>query len=829
MQVVCKKLCPINSFSGKCESRIAISKFRIPHFGLKTLVLCQQKHTAIESLHKYSLPEIRRRCQRVDVSKLSSSGAFLLLEVFFRYGDWQNAHMKCLSLFLALLISGVAVSASVASGLVPLPVSVTTASGVRGLVLKPVEAPQFQVRGAGLPAAFFQHFLRTAENNKTLFPSPIVFKSIDASDPTGALFGNNPEGYILEIDEEGVEISAQNNAGYFYGLQTLLQLTPEKHGDGTVVLPACKIIDYPRFAWRGFMLDSVRHYQSPEWIKKLIDMLASQKINTLHWHLTDDQGWRIEIKKYPQLTQKAAWRKDIGFGLKPEQSTDYDQDGNYGGFYTQEQVREIVHYAAIRNITIVPEIELPGHALAALSVFPHLGCTGGPYEIGLKGGVFDDVYCAGNEAVYAFLEEVIDEVAQLFPGKFFHVGGDECPKIRWKACPKCQAKIRTEGLRDEHGLQSYVIRRMEKFLAGKGKRLIGWDEILEGGLAPNATVMSWRGASGGIAAARKNHDVVMTPNSHCYFDYSQARTGEPNGIGGFIPLERVYKFNPTEGVPETFSRRVLGGQANLWTEYIPNEKHAEYMIAPRISALAEVLWTPQKNLSWDSFQERMEAQYKRYERAEFNYRKPDGVLIRAVAGGVSFSPDLNDAPVVYTLDGSEPDKNSPRTTAGNYFVKILPTDDSIRVRARAVLRDGSLGRLVERTLNLPKAMVASSMGTTEANFPERCCDGSRTTIYWADRNLRAGDTVTARFEKTQKARVIRCLTGKNENGGGGDSLKNGVLEITEDGKTWREIAMFKDGIAEASATEGIRFKAVRIRATHTQDEWLVVREFEWER
>lgn len=740
--------------------------------------------------------------------------------------------MKCVLLLFALLLPASAFSASVESGLIPLPVSAEARDGVcrfrreHGSVY--VEPGNRDAERAA------EYFRGNGGRFALLNLGKIYFETLRNPEE----IRNNPEGYVLEISEDGIRISALGYAGFFYALQSLEQIhfasAEIKHGCGgqcgAPALPACKIIDYPRFAWRGFMLDSVRHYQSPEWIKKLIDILASQKINTLHWHLTDDQGWRIEIKKYPQLTQKAAWREGIGFGLKPEQSSYYDSDGNYGGFYSQEQVSEIVRYAAERNITIVPEIELPGHALAALSVFPHLGCTGGPYDIGMKGGVFDDVYCAGNESVYAFLEDVFEEVVSLFPGKFFHVGGDECPKLRWKACPKCQDKIRAENLKDEHALQSYVIRRMEKFLAAKGKRLIGWDEILEGGLAPDATVMSWRGASGGIAAAKLDHDVVMTPNTHCYFDYSQARTGEPGGIGGYVPLERVYKFDPTENVPAAFVRRILGGQANLWTEYIPNEKHAEYMIAPRISALAEVLWTPRERLSWDGFQDRMNAQYKRYEKAGFNYRKPDGVLIRAVAGGVSFSPDLKDAAVAYTLDGSDPDNNSPRTTsADNYSVKIPPTDSEIRVRARAVLRDGSLGRLVERTMNLPKAKVVSTLGTVEAHFPERTTDGSRATIYWADRGPRSGDTVTASFEKMQRARTLRCLTGKNENGGGGDSLKDGVLEISEDGKNWRQLARFKDGIAEATLPEGVRFKCVRLRATGTQDEWLVVREFEWER
>lgn len=715
-------------------------------------------------------------------------------------------------------------SAAVADGLVPLPVSVEEVPG-KQLVLKKGERGRLRSIDSG-DARRATRYLNQAINERygSDFLRPVVLRTLENSE----IINGNPEGYVLEISDKKIKISAQTYGGYFYAIQTLLQLLPDElGGNAEIVLPACKIVDYPRFAWRGFMLDSARHFQSVEWIKKLIDLLASQKINTLHWHLTDDQAWRIEIRKYPELTQRGAWRESIGFNLPPESSIHYDRSGRYGGFYSQEEIREIVRYAAERNITIVPEIELPGHAVAALTVFPDLGCTGGPYSMRLVGGVANDVFCAGNPRTYSFLEDVLAETAALFPGTFFHVGGDECSKIRWRDCPKCQAKIRSENLKNEHELQSFIIRHMEKFLSGKGKRLIGWDEILQGGLAPNATVMSWRGASGGIEAAKLGHDVVMTPNSHCYFDYSQARTGEPRSIGGFVPLERIYGFEPTKGVPEEFHRHILGAQANLWTEYIPNEAHAEYMIAPRISALAEVAWTPSARRNWSNFQDRMLAQYQRFERAKINYRRPDGVLIRAVPAGVSFSPDLKNAPVVYTLDGSDPTLDSARAEAGNYRVKIPVEQGAVRVRARAILTDGKLGRICERLMNLPKAKVVSTLGTTGTNFPERAIDGSRVSVYWSDRLVYAGDTVAATFEKLQQAREIRCVTGKNENGGGGDCLHHGVLEISEDGTVWHEIAVFKDGIAAGTLPAGTTFKALRIRATQRQEEWLVVREFEF--
>ena len=458
-------------------------------------------------------------------------------------------------------------------------------------------------------------------------------------------------------------------------------------------------------------------------------------------------------------------------------------------------------------------------------MYPEFGCTGGPYEIRLIGGVSDDVYCAGNEAVYSFWEDIFDEVARLFPGKFVHVGGDECPKVRWKECPKCQAKIRDENLKDEHELQSYVIRRMEKVLSKKGKRLIGWDEILEGGLAPEATVMSWRGAEGGIKAAKMQHDVVMSPNSHCYYDYSQAHSGEPRSFGGFIPLERAYEFNPTEGVPAEFHRHILGGQANLWTEYIPNEKHAEYMIAPRISALAEATWTPQELRSWEDFQTRMVAQYKRFDSAGINYRRPEAVQILVNNGKIRFRPDLRNARVVYTLDGSVPVATSPR--AGEDDRIPVPIGDAMtRVQARTVFMNGELGRINERFLNLPKAKVLSTLGAAEGNIPERAFDGARETVYWANHGPRFGDTVTVIFEEAQTPGSVRCITGKNETGGGGDRLHRGVLEISPDGKSWHRVANFSEGFAEAELPAGTPVKALRLRVTASQAEWLLIREFE---
>lgn len=726
------------------------------------------------------------------------------------------------SILIGVFVTCVPVAATVSEKLVPLPVSVEEISAAPLILKKNATYKMkhhFQAKTGDAVKYFSETMQKRYGNNLSL---PVVFSPLE----NPATVGGNAEGYVLEIGNGKIKLSALSHAGYFYAIQTLLQmLPPSDGGDTEITLPACKIIDYPRFPWRGFMLDSVRHYQSPEWIKKLIDLLASQKINTLHWHLTDDQGWRIEIKKYPELTRKAAWRKHIGFGLNPDQSSHYDQSGNYGGFYSQEEIREIIRYAASRNITVVPEIELPGHAVAALSVYPEFGCTGGPYEIRLIGGVSDDVYCAGNEIVYSFWENVFEEVVQLFPGTFVHVGGDECPKIRWKTCPKCQAKIRSENLKNEHELQSYVIRRVQKILEKHGKRLIGWDEILEGGLAPGAAVMSWRGASGGIAAAKMRHDVVMSPNSHCYYDYSQAHSGEPRSFGGFIPLDRAYEFNPTEGVPAEFHKYILGGQANLWTEYIPNEKHAEYMIAPRISALAEATWTPQNRRSWEDFQTRMTEQYKRFECNGINYRRPESIQFLFSDDKVSFFPDLKNARIAYTFDGSEPSSASP-TVATSESVPVPQCGNLLCVRACTVFPDGSLGRINERLLNLPKATVFSTLKTEGDHVPARVFDGARASVFWASGGVRLGDTVTLVFDEAQMPAILRCVTGKNETGGGGDRLYYGVLEISSDEKNWRKIAEFKDGFAESRIPAGIPIKAVRLRATAPQDEWLLVREFE---
>ena len=438
--------------------------------------------------------------------------------------------------------------------------------------------------------------------------------------------GNNnfgDEGYHLKIDTKKIIIEADSATGTFYGLQSLFQLillNTDLQSDSIseIKIPTLEITDGPRFAYRGMHLDVGRHMFPPEFIKKYIDLLAYYKFNTFHWHLTEDQGWRIEIKKYPKLTEVGAWRKETLIGHGGEKPFKYDGKP-YGGYYTQDEIRDIVAYAAQRQITIIPEIEMPGHSLAALAAYPELGCTGGPYEVATRWGVFQDIYCT-NDSTFEFLENVLLEVMDLFPSKYIHIGGDEAPKARWKECPTCQATMNREGLKDEHELQSYFIQRIEKFLNSHGREIIGWDEILEGGLAPNATVMSWRGTEGGIAAAQQNHDAIMTPGSHCYFDHYQSASpeNEPLAIGGFTSLEKVYSYEP---IPELLNndeaKHILGTQANVWTEYMGTPEHVEYMILPRMAALSEVNWASEKD--WELFKKKINEHFLIYDRLGYNY------------------------------------------------------------------------------------------------------------------------------------------------------------------------------------------------------------------
>ena len=531
--------------------------------------------------------------------------------------------------------------------------------------------------------------------------NPAIILSIDKTI-------SNAEGYRLNSDAKQIRIAGASAAGVFYGIQTLRKSLPLCNGKATQVsIPAVHITDAPRFAYRGTHLDVSRHFVTADSIRQFIDMLALHNINRFHWHLTDDQGWRIEIKKYPLLTKIGAKREQTVIG---HNTGKYDGIP-YDGFYTQQQIRDIVKYAADRYITIVPEIDLPGHMQAALAAYPELGCTGGPYKVWQKWGISDDVLCAGNDKVLAFIDNVLKEVTQLFPSKYIHVGGDECPKVRWKDCPKCQARIKAlhleakDGHSAEERLQSYVITHASNYLKSLGRNTIGWDEILEGGLAEGATVMSWRGEAGGIAAAKQNHDVVMTPNSYLYFDYYQSldKANEPLAIGGYLPLQRVYSYEPMpEELTAEEARHIIGVQANIWTEYMPTFKHMQYMALPRVAALSEVQWTQPQLKDYTDFTNRLIGLTHLYDRLGYNYAKHlYNVNIHIDSDTkwqelVVHMTTAGDAEIRYTLDGSLP------TASSTLYTGAIHLQKSAKIRA-AAFRNGKSSSVTAQDVTFNKA------------------------------------------------------------------------------------------------------------------------------
>ncbi len=442
----------------------------------------------------------------------------------------------------------------------------------------------------------------------------------------------NTEGYYLKVNYDEIIISGKTPAGVFYGIQSLRQLMPVaietvEEQVKELSIPGVEIIDSPRYGYRGMHLDVGRHFFGVTSVKKYLDLIAMHKMNTFHWHLTEDQGWRIEIKKYPKLTEIGAYRKGTAIGLAGTRNAPYTYDTiPYGGFYTQEEIKEVVAYAADRHITVIPEIELPGHSLAALAAYPQFGNGKGPYEVAKRWGIFTEIY-APTEETFGFLEDILSEVMVLFPSKYIHIGGDEVLKKEWEESSYAQKVIKREGLKDEHELQSYFVQRIEKFLNKNGRDMIGWDEILEGGLAPNATVMSWRGIEGGIAAAKQHHNVIMTPGTHCYFDYYQApeeqRIEEPiTGSTRHTSVEKVYGYEPTpENLSSEEASYILGAQGNVWTEYMPTWDQVEYKVLPRMTALSEVVWSSKEARNWDDFQKRLQQMAKRYDALDYNYAK----------------------------------------------------------------------------------------------------------------------------------------------------------------------------------------------------------------
>lgn len=538
-------------------------------------------------------------------------------------------------------------------------------------------------------ASYLKDYLKSSFDVETKLSEQKTANSIKIVLRDVENINNNPEGYHLLVTKDNILIEANSNHGLFYGVQTLKQMLPLKTTNDNIEIPCVEIYDYPKFKWRGLNLDCCRHFMSKDFIKRYIDLLAFQKMNVLHWHLTEDQGWRIEIKKYPELTKIGAFRK-------------YDDGTVYGGYYSQDDIKEIVQYAKERFITVVPEIEMPGHSTAAIATYPELSCTGGPFEVGTLWGIYKDIYCAGNEKTFEFLENVLTEVIELFPSKYIHIGGDEAPKERWQNCEKCQLRIKEENLADEHQLQSYFIKRIEKFLNSKGREIIGWDEILEGGLAPGATVQSWRGTKGAIDAAKMNHDVIVSPTSHCYFDYPIETTDVP----------KVYSFNPVpDELTDEEAEHVLGSEGNMWTEYAPQHL-VDYRLFPRLTALAEVLWTYPFERNYSDFSNRLQSFYDRLDAMNVNYY----FEIPPLNINEVFDKDKNQFRVTvdikqsalnlyYTMVDTEPN------TKANKYENTFIIDKSSKIKFGLFRGEKKVGETIERIYSLSKSNNKKAMLT----------------------------------------------------------------------------------------------------------------------
>ncbi|TDO68952.1 hexosaminidase [Flavobacterium chryseum] len=536
----------------------------------------------------------------------------------------------------------------------------------------------------------------------------------------------NKEAYKLEVNAKSITITAKGNAGFIYGLESVRQLLPTAIESQSVIssakwlIPNVVITDEPRFQWRGLMLDLSRHFFDKNYVLQTIDRLAMLKMNVLHLHLVDDQGWRMEIKKYPKLTEVGAWRVDQeNVAWNARLTTNPDEKGTYGGFLTQEELKEIVKYAANKNIEIIPEIEMPAHVSSAIASYPELACFN--QRIGVpSGGLWPitDIYCAGKESTFEFLQNVIDEVVQVFPSKYIHIGGDEATKTNWDKCPNCQKRMKDNGLKNAHELQSYFVKRMEKYILSKGKKIIGWDEILEGGLAPEATVMSWRGTKGGTDAAAQGHDVIMTPESHCYFNFYQGpQNEEPIAFDGYTPLSKVYEFDPVvETMTPEQAKHVLGGQANLWAEHLPNTKESEYMIFPRLAALAEVLWSPKEKRNWNDFTTRLPSLLQRYDYLGINYAK-SAYLVTASSSANMGQKQIN---VMLKNEFPNPDIRyvlGDKSLAGNAIKYTTPIEfkESTILKASLFQNEKLVGKIFTDTIIFHKAFAHKVLYLTPFN------------------------------------------------------------------------------------------------------------------
>lgn len=610
---------------------------------------------------------------------------------------------KYLSSFILILfavLTGCAKKEPVEINLVPKPVEFTAHTGTFTLNKKST----LHIDGSDKRMLELKEFAQLMIEERTGF-------KLEGTNSAGIKFllGEFPEigdeGYLLSVSKQGVIIQANAHAGLFYGLQSLRQMLP-LNAVPEVVLPFMEIKDYPRLAWRGLHLDVGRHFFSAEDVKRYIDLMAMYKINTFHWHLTEDQGWRIEIKKYPRLTSVGSWRKKVGFESNQEKGLNVGDGKPYGGFYTQEEIKEVVEYARLRNVTVVPEIEMPGHSQAALVAYPEYYCfPNAELEVRTIGGVSDGVYCAGNENTFTFLEGILDEVLELFPSEMIHIGGDEAPKRNWQACELCQAKIKREGLHDEHELQSYFIKRIEKYLNAKGRRLVGWDEIMEGGLSNSATVMAWRGVTPGMEAAEMGNDVIMTPGTPTYISRPQSINPVTKHKGPVTTMRDLYDFDPVpEGMKPEAQKHIIGVQACQWSEGTPNRRILEYKVYPRAIALAEIGWTPREMRNWDDFYNRTEKHLPQlsFYGVEYGQRSYD-VKINVVPGAQNkkvYADFITEVPgnIYYTTDGSEPDRES-LVYDGNLEIK-----ESITLNARMYRPDGSAARVAEQDVYFHKAL-----------------------------------------------------------------------------------------------------------------------------
>ena len=608
------------------------------------------------------------------------------------------------------------------------------------------------------------------------------------------------EGYLLNVTAYGVKITANTNEGLIYGIQSLFQVLPQIRTNAAMNVPCMQVKDYPRFKWRGMHLDVSRHFFSVDMVKEYIELLAYYKMNTFHWHLVDDQGWRIEIKKYPKLTEIGAWRVDHNdkvWSYRPQAKE--GEEATYGGFYTQEEIKDVVKFAAERGVNIVPEIEMPGHVASAIASYPELSCSQ-KHQLPLTGGDYTNMssnYCAGNDEVFKFNEEVLTEVMALFPSKYIHIGGDEVDKTAWKNCPKCQKRMQNENLKTEEELQSYFIKRIEKFIVSKNRKMIGWDEILEGGLAPEAVVMSWRGEKGGVESAKMNHEVVMTPGNPVYFDHYQAGPdGEPLAIGGMNTLKKVYDYEPIpKELPSENSKYILGAQANLWTEYITTNEGVEYMILPRMLALAEVVWSPATSKDWNSFNQRLKWHFRGFQQKGLHYSEgSDKITITPrIENGqlsVALSSEVLGCDIYYTLDGSDPNGNSIK-----YNAPFL-IDKTETVLAASVC-DGKVSKGIPSKLDfsIHKASAKNvsylnnPASSYQANGNNTLTDGVRGTFnvskYW--HGFYAKDLV-ATIDLGETTPVRKISLGCLQNTGDWIFLPEAVkLEISVDGVNFKEV------------------------------------------